>query len=139
MQTPQKPKNGAKSRQKIRARRKEGDMKITNYFFLPTEREKKRKFQEFKCGGGMEEMENGKRMRMEQDKIENEEKRMRKEEISNNCKESPTLFMQTDRGQERRQVEHLVIRANKEKARIEDQTKMNICGENLGHFGNTPK
>ena len=72
-------------------------MKITNYF-LTTEREKKRKFQEFKCGGGMEEMENGKRMRMEQDRIEIEEKRMRKEKISSNCEEAfPRWSRQTGR------------------------------------------
>ena len=112
-------------------------MKITNYFFLPTEREKKRKFQEFKCGGGMEEMENGKRMRMEQDRIEIEEKRMRKEKISSNCEESSTLLLHTDQGRERRQVEHLVIRANKEKTRIEDHSKMNIRGENMNILGKT--
>ena len=83
-------------------------------------------------------MENGKRMRIEQDKIEIEEKRMRKENISSNCEESSTLLMQTDR-QTDRQVEYLVIRANKEKTRIEDQYKMKIRCENFGHFGNTPK
>ena len=44
---------------KTRARRKEGDMKITNYF-IPTESGKKRKFREFKCGGEIVEIENEK-------------------------------------------------------------------------------
>ena len=82
-------------------------------------------------------MENDKRMRMEQDRIEIEEKRMRKEKISSNCEESSTLLLQTDQGRERRQVEHLVIRANKEKTRIEDHSKMNIRGENMNILGKT--
>ena len=65
---------------KTRARRKEGDTKITNYF-LPTESGEKRKFREFKSGGEIIEIENGKRMRMEQEKMKTEEKRMETEKI----------------------------------------------------------
>ena len=53
-------------------------------------------------------------MRMEQEKMENEEKWMKKEKIFENDEESSTLQMQTDRGRER-QDEHSVIQGDKEK------------------------
>ena len=53
-------------------------------------------------------------MRMEQEKMENEEKWMKKEKIFENDEESSTLQMQTDRGQEI-QVEHSVIQGDKER------------------------
>ena len=64
-------------------------------------------------------------MRMEQEKMENEEKWMKKEKIFENDEESSTLQMQTDRGQEI-QVEHSVIQGDKEKIRIGDHSKENI-------------
>ena len=121
---------------KTRARRKEGDTKITNYF-LPTESGEKRKFKEFKYGGEIIEIDNGKRMRMEQEKMKNEEKRMETEKIYENDEEHFLHPTNTDRGWEIL-VEHSIIQGDKEKRRIGDHLEENICGENLGLLGILP-
>ena len=82
----------------IRARRKEGDTKITNYF-LPAESGEKRKFREFTSGEEGMEIENVKRMRMNQEMRKYEKKRMETEKISEKDEEFSTLQTQTDQGE----------------------------------------